>query len=113
MGKFGYKPPTLVDGGDFLDTSPMGGNGLPLMSLAGGGLGGAGYCVAMGASVTDPSRMGICAVIGAGTGFLINYGSQNYGGGVLPSSSRSSPTMTVAYSAAYGFVGAAIAGFFM
>lgn len=92
----------------------MSGNGLDLLPLGGGALGGMLYCgVMQGASYTDMSRMGMCAAIGAASGFGVNFVSQNLLGGVLPSYSTGQQMSTLLYSAAYGFAGAAIVGYFM
>ena len=83
-----------------------------LMPLGGGALGGVLYCYTM-ESPLEMGPMAMCAATGAATAFALNYVGQQFGGGMLPSYSQSSQTMTIAYSAAYGFAGSFLLGMIM
>lgn len=84
-----------------------------MMPLGGGALGGLLYCYTMEGQPLEVGPMGMCALTGAATAFGINYLGQQFGGGMLPSYSQSSQSMTILYSAAYGFAGSMLLGMVM
>lgn len=77
-----------------------------MMGLVLGGVGGAGYCFAMGESVTDPQMLAKCAAVGAISGFVLDYLNEATGD-YIPLIDQT----TYVGSAASGFLGAAVYGY--
>lgn len=89
-------------------------NQLQMYPLAGGALGGVGYCMAMGRPVDSAMGMGMCALVGAASGAAINFANQQYLKlPMLADDTSGSMTTQLMYGALYGFVGAAVVGMAM
>lgn len=77
-----------------------------IMALAMGGLGGVGYCYAMGVNVGNINAVAECAAIGAVSGFALDYVNEMTGD-YIPLIDQT----TYVGSVASGFVGAAIVAY--